>query len=564
MWPGEYPPEGPRKTCCRCSRQPSLQCGRGSIPRKVDGGICLLCSDDSASMWPGEYPPEGPRGRGRPVEGSRCASMWPGEYPPEGPRAAVDSHTRRHRFNVAGGVSPGRSPRSPIGRSAASRRLQCGRGSIPRKVVDGREHRRGSRSLASMWPGEYPPEGRPMLPDLERLFAASMWPGEYPPEGLYHLRPVLPAFRASMWPGEYPPEGRDSPAAPPLPDAVRGFNVAGGVSPGRSWRPRPRQRLAPGASMWPGEYPPEGLCRAVRRDCARRLQCGRGSIPRKVGDRATVQKRGEVRASMWPGEYPPEGRQACYGLRFGFEASMWPGEYPPEGLGVIARRDFGSTLLQCGRGSIPRKVAAGTARRRAFRPIASMWPGEYPPEGHGEARKVKARFPKLLQCGRGSIPRKVGQAWDVAIIDHTLQCGRGSIPRKVSAGRWLGSPTTGFNVAGGVSPGRSAREPVKSSGSRVASMWPGEYPPEGRGSVSAQIRGGSRLQCGRGSIPRKVALKLASGLKPGEVASMWPGEYPPEGPGKAGNGGAESSESFNVAGGVSPGRSAAAPFRRGA
>ena len=402
MWPGEYPPEGrrsgsrtnsggmpglqcgrgsiPRKVpedwrsgnahgllqCGRGSiprkvfffsftdwRQMALQCGRGSIPRKVDPAPLSFLRHLLASMWPGEYPPEGRTGS--PMGGAETpsfnvaggvspgrsggillnrppvkrASMWPGEYPPEGRQRPSSSRWSRRRFNVAGGVSPGRSRWSGTGRKR-NRRLQCGRGSIPRKVVDrlcavandlqtlqcgrGSIPRKVRRTTAVSRLRRSLQCGRGSIPrKVEQLGVvvlagevASMWPGEYPPEGR-RLREAAVEFtqRASMWPGEYPPEGRR------MAGVVRagslGFNVAGGVSPGRSPRRRPRLRRTRGASMWPGEYPPEG-------------REGRRPRPHRPV------------ASMWPGEYPPEGRRLALG-RFARlpQASMWPGEYPPEG-----------------------------------------------------------------------------------------------------------------------------------------------------------------------------------------------------------------------------------------
>ena len=84
-----------------------------------------------------------------------------------------------------------------------------------------------------------------------------------------------------MWPGEYPPEGISG--DDPRLDGAPRFNVAGGVSPGRSRRDLVKAEAKLEASMWPGEYPPEGHHR-------------REHSPNRDSD-----------ASMWPGEYPPEG-----------------------------------------------------------------------------------------------------------------------------------------------------------------------------------------------------------------------------------------------------------------
>ena len=258
--------------------------------------------------------------------------MWPGEYPPEGHPLDRRRTDGPPRFNVAGGVSPGRSART-------------------RPTI------RPPHLGASMWPGEYPPEGPPrnevMTDTGQRLQCGR---GSIP-------RKVVAMIVESSAHHQSLQCGRGSiPRKVPhaLTSSFRyglGFNVAGGVSPGRS-SPRLRPQSAhPHASMWPGEYPPEG----------RRLAGYRISRP--------------SRASMWPGEYPPEGQQQRQLRRANRIASMWPGEYPPEG-----RRHSGPTsrvrgVLQCGRGSIPRKVCGG---------ICS-------PLDWGAT----------LQCGRGSIPRKV-------------------------------------------------------------------------------------------------------------------------------------------------------------
>ena len=104
----------------------------------------------------------------------------------------------------------------------------------------------------------------------------------------------------------------------------------------------------------------------------------------------------------------------------------------------------------------------------------------------------------------------------------------GEYPPEGRANEWTGGGGPGsFNVAGGVSPGRSA--PLACPAAlAIASMWPGEYPPEGRQPYGAPGRVAAALQCGRGSIPRKVEKPAAPGNMKDD-ASMWPGEYPPEG-----------------------------------
>ena len=360
-----------------------LQCGRGSIPRKVGrsspspplpspgfnvaGGVSPGRSPSAlpgrggagrgASMWPGEYPPEGRAACETAMEERHLASMWPGEYPPEGPAGGLAGSSPLPRFNVAGGVSPGRSPDAPSAWTPGIS-LQCGRGSIPRKVVAEWWREEQGIPAASMWPGEYPPEG----PRLRR--PAAGWP---PP--------------ASMWPGEYPPEGR-RPHLHIRPAQER-FNVAGGVSPGRSSRPHASRSSTVPASMWPGEYPPEG-----RHDST---TTGRDGNP----------------ASMWPGEYPPEGPVRS------------SGSPPPRS-----------------RFNVAGGVSPGRSRGDRAMPI--------PPPG-------------ALQCGRGSIPRKV-----VITSPPTPSPGRRfNVAGGVSPGRSPEQPTstsstaTCFNVAGGVSPGRS-------------------------------------------------------------------------------------------------------------
>ena len=355
-------------------------------------------------MWPGEYPPEGHGDLGG-VRLDPIASMWPGEYPPEGRRSWGGRGRRRRRLQCGRGSIPRKVGRRRFFR-LCSRSLQCGRGSIPRKVVV-RAPVCERLYAASMWPGEYPPEGRRYLrAGRVEVVIASMWPGEYPPEGHRSAGLVVLGPRASMWPGEYPPEGHLEASA---------FLSA----------PAP-------ASMWPGEYPPEGHHRGERPPALdlHRFNVAGGVSPGRSP--TTIVTWDEVyKASMWPGEYPPEGQFPPYASASLSTASMWPGEYPPEGRRRGQHRRTEPQRLQCGRGSIPRKVA-GMNRRAPASPA--------------------------LQCGRGSIPRKVpGRPPTPSGPPPGLQCGRGSIPRKVvaSTSRQAQPKELSFNVAGGVSPGRS-------------------------------------------------------------------------------------------------------------
>ena len=294
-------------------------------------------------MWPGEYPPEGRRSarwRGWPRRSS--ASMWPGEYPPEGRGRQVGGEPAAYRFNVAGGVSPGRSRR---------------------------------------------PGGRQSLPPGFNV-AGGVSPGR----SSFRRRPARRRRR---------------------------FNVAGGVSPGRSPSGIPLRIVSDGhASMWPGEYPPEGRAHRAVAIAAPELQCGRGSIPRKV-------------------VLPPRSIHHMTKTGFNVAGGVSPGRSESSGWKVLL-----SPSLQCGRGSIPRKVTA-------FCSSASSVPA--------------------LQCGRGSIPRKVAGALPGITYRAPLQCGRGSIPRKVTTTSATPGPgSRRFNVAGGVSPGRSrgAAPPCRPTGLR--------------------------------------------------------------------------------------------------
>ena len=367
-----------------------LQCGRGSIPRKVAKGPPRCRLRAPASMWPGEYPPEGRGEVGRDVEPAEPASMWPGEYPPEGRRPPLNGSSPAPRFNVAGGVSPG-------------------------KVGERPDRGTGERA-ASMWPGEYPPEGR--VPSLARSLTRTA------------------GFNVAG--GVSPGRSPRSPTPAPLP--LGRFNVAGGVSPGRSL-------LGDGAVVF-----------------AVPLQCGRGSIPRKVAERRRTASK-EAVASMWPGEYPPEGRRSSRGVKRPTRAaaSMWPGEYPPEG---------------------PARTAPPNAASASFNVAGGVSPGR-----SWTGRRSRMSFARL-QCGRGSIPRKVIRALMFrALAVQPLQCGRGSIPRKVRRSPPEPSgPSQGFNVAGGVSPGRSGSRPSGANPRLRASMWPGEYPPEGREASRHRLR----------------------------------------------------------------------------
>ena len=654
MWPGEYPPEGPPGESPRSSRRCKLQCGRGSIPRKVGWlvrgefttdkalqcgrgsiprkvvpnrsenllfGLLLQCGRGSIPRKVGLPLPHKPKE-------AQVASMWPGEYPPEGLHMRGSSFRTGGSFNVAGGVSPGRSA-SAAAQPALSPALQCGRGSIPRKVAGGVGDG-GDGYRASMWPGEYPPEGRPPLQRGHgaALHGFNVAGGVSPGRSLPPRSGEPGAATASMWPGEYPPEGlrrRRSAAS-----SLTGFNVAGGVSPGRSMpmpsgrRPTPpalqcgrgsiprkvggkglADRLPAVASMWPGEYPPEGRA-GGRRRCRgwRRFNVAGGVSPGRSWPGAKDPE--HPAASMWPGEYPPEGRlRAAASEVAPGGASMWPGEYPPEGRpsgaaasarrrslqcgrGSIPRKvrpaggmvEAAGILLQCGRGSIPRKVVVDRLPAHPQAP-ASMWPGEYPPEGRDLRRRPTEHPPArfnvaggvspgrsavppdgrrdqlLLQCGRGSIPRKVDASVRNPPPRPPLQCGRGSIPRKVGPGRHrTAARSPGFNVAGGVSPGRSTLNP-----SAPCSLTPLQC---GRGSIPRKVSFGRCaaafrawwLQCGRGSIPRKVPRPPASWSATDDGASMWPGEYPPEGRPRSRFRPVARRPGFNVAGGVSPGRSA--------
>ena len=109
--------------------------------------------------------------------------MWPGEYPPEGRASRADEVSASRRFNVAGGVSPGRSP-EPDGAGASSARFNVAGGVSP------------GRSVA--W----------------RL-----------PKSFRH-----PSFNVA---GGVSP-GRSVRARGHEPQQLARFNVAGGVSPGRS------------------------------------------------------------------------------------------------------------------------------------------------------------------------------------------------------------------------------------------------------------------------------------------------------------------------------------------
>ena len=140
------------------------------------------------------------------------------------------------------------------------------------------------------------------------------------------------------------------------------------------------------------------------------------------------------------------------------------------------------------------------------------------------------RFDTVLQCGRGSIPRKVVESKRSRNLFSKLQCGRGSIPRKVAEGRRAVSPGgEGFNVAGGVSPGRSG--------------WTGFGMPTPSGfNVAGGVSPGrsTRTLTRRGW--RSWSFNVAGGVSPGRSGPKWP-------PSSA------STHCFNVAGGVSPGRS---------
>ena len=280
------------------------------------------------------------------------------------------------------------------------------------------------------------------------------------------------------------------------------FNEAGAVVPGRSVSPGFRVRTSLSTSMRPGEYPPEG----------------------RSGERLRVVV---VAASMRPGEYPPEGRRPGVLLvsggvagfneaggvspggsrppcadraRYG-RASMRPGEYPPEGPagGLRGERGFGASMRP---GEYPPEGPDGRLRLH-LSDHASMRPGEYPPEGR----------------------------WH----------------RAASWWRW-----SGFNEAGGVSPGGSDKHihPVRNDAG--ASMRPGEYPPEGRCERVGAIRG-VHASMRPGEYPPEGPVSSVRD-DPLHGASMRPGEYPPEGPA-----GLRSTRTrgrrFNEAGGGSPGGS---------
>ena len=281
--------------------------------------------------------------------------------------------------------------------------------------------------------------------------------------------------------------------------------MAGGVSPGRSSGDPKRERAEVAASMWPGEYPPEGRDSAGRFTAApAALQCGRGSIPRKVGTRTSSWMSGRTRFNVAGGVSPGRssrrsGTASSSGTGFNVaggvspgrstpapatgpaepSASMWPGEYPPEGRGTgwpttATRSRFNvAGGVSPGR-SLTRRdimtgmdgfnVAGGVSPGRSTkthpsptRTAASMWPGEYPPEGRDRGRgDVRERRPASMWPGEyppeGRDPVSPS-LWAGAV---PLQCGRGSIPRKVKVRpRWSAAQVPSFNVAGGVSPGRS-------------------------------------------------------------------------------------------------------------
>ena len=304
-------------------------------------------------MWPGEYPPEGHRRPERRSADSPGFNVAGGVSPGRSPSMPTTSWTGTSSFNVAGGVSPGRSTRwasSPRTNTG----LQCGRGSIPRKVAAPRLYPHRLRGLQC---------GRGSIPRKV-------------------LRPQVLRLDDRL---RFNVAGGVSPGRSPSSAGGRGarlssFNVAGGVSPGRSSRLLSSQRFA------------------------KSLQCGRGSIPRKVAWGRSLPVLCGVVASMWPGEYPPEGRcgtwnDPCAG-ECGFNVAG--GVSPGRSSTSTTTRSLTSGL-QCGRGSIPRKV--GACRRAArCQQGASMWPGEYPPEGLSVCNRLTALYRpgRLRALGRSN------------------------------------------------------------------------------------------------------------------------------------------------------------------